>query len=96
MPGIYTIREEPHYHVIFVKATFEQGKYPYKWLDDTQQTLQYYMHSQNGIFKKDYKVNRAILNANQRNVPIDVFQKEREKIFTFKGIFQYQKDDFNA
>jgi len=29
MPGIYTIGEEPYYQAIFVKATFEQGKYPY-------------------------------------------------------------------
>src|SRR5699024_10150154 len=81
MPGIYTIGEEPNYQAVFVKATFEQGKYPNKWLDDTQQTLQYFMHSRNGIFKKDYKVNRAILNANQRNIPIYVFQKERKKEF---------------
>jgi len=60
MPGIYTIGEEPRYQAIFMKATFEQGKYPSKWLDDAPQTLQYYKHSRNRVFKKEYKVNRAI------------------------------------
>ena len=88
--GIYLIGEEPNYQAIFVKATFEQGKYPNQWIKPNE-TLKYYMYSQRKVFKKEYKYNAAILQSDVTNTPIYVFQKEGTRLF-LKGIFQYESD----
>jgi len=85
--GIYLIGEEPNYQAIFVKATFEEGKYPNEWIEPNN-ILKYYMYSLREVFKKEYKYNTAIINSNQTNAPIYVFQKDGTKL-TLKGIFRY-------
>ncbi|SDZ79224.1 5-methylcytosine-specific restriction enzyme A [Thalassobacillus cyri] len=91
--GIYLIGEEPNYQAIFVKATFEEGKYPNKWIEPNN-LLKYYMYSARKVFNKDYKYNRAILNSNTTNTPIYVFQKEGTRLI-LKGIFRYEKDEYD-
>ncbi|MEN8698419.1 NUDIX domain-containing protein [Bacillus infantis] len=88
--GIYLIGEEPNYQAIFVKATFEEGKYPNEWVESNT-VLKYYMYSLKDTFKKEYKYNSAILNSVHTNTPIYVFQKDDTKL-TLKGIFQYASD----
>ncbi|MDM5225008.1 NUDIX domain-containing protein [Cytobacillus sp. NJ13] len=88
--GIYLIGEEPNYQAIFVKATFEEGKYPNEWIEPNN-VLKYYMYSLRDIFKKEYKYNSAILNSIDTNTPIYVFQKDDTKL-TLKGIFCYASD----
>lgn len=88
--GIYLIGDEPNYQSIFVKATFEEGKYPNEWIEPNQ-TLKYYMYSLRDVFKKEYKYNKAILDSNHTNTPIYVFQKEDTRL-TLKGIFRYESD----
>lgn len=92
--GIYLIGDEPNYQAIFVKATFEQGKYPNEWIESNN-ILKYYMYSLRDVFKKEYKYNTAILNSKQSNTPIYVFQKNDTKLI-LKGIYQYKSDHHNA
>ncbi|MEC3885510.1 NUDIX domain-containing protein [Halobacillus sp. HZG1] len=91
--GIYLIGKEPNYQAVFVKATFEEGKYPNEWLEPNN-LLKYYMYSAKNKFNTDYKYNRAILNSNITNTPIYVFQKEGTRLF-LKGIFRYEKNEHN-
>ncbi|WP_074435595.1 hypothetical protein [Oceanobacillus jeddahense] len=70
--GIYLIGDKPNYQAIFLKATFEEGKYPNEWIEPDQ-ILKYYMYSLKSTFKKEYKFNAVILNSNQTNTPIYVF-----------------------
>lgn len=88
--GIYLIGDEPNYQAIFVKATFEEGKYPNEWIEPNN-ILKYYMYSLREVFKKEYKYNTAILNSAQTNTPIYVLQKNDTRL-TLKGIFRYTSD----
>ncbi|WP_317970559.1 NUDIX domain-containing protein [Paenibacillus sp. CCS19] len=91
--GIYLIGDEPNYQAIFVKATFEEGKYPNKWIE-TNELLKYYMYSLKGNFNPSYKYNAAIINSVKTNTPIYVFEKQDTRL-TLKGIFKYESDNFD-
>ncbi|MHA6484481.1 NUDIX domain-containing protein [Paenibacillus sp. strain BS8-2] len=91
--GIYLIGNEPNYQAIFIKATFEDGKYPNEWLG-SYDVLKYYMFSLKGNFKTDYKYNTAIINSANLNVPIYVFEKQNEQCH-LKGIYRYSKDEMD-
>lgn len=91
--GIYLIGDEPNYQAIFVKATFEEGKYPNEWIKPNE-TLKYFMYSHRGKFKKEYKYNAAIINSHQTNTPIYVFQKDGTRLL-LKGIYRYESDHQN-
>lgn len=92
--GIYLIGDEPNYRAVFVKATFKEGKYPNEWIESDQK-LKYYMYSNKGQFKKDYKYNQAILNSIETKTPIYVFQKEGTRLL-LKGIYKYDSDHENS
>ncbi|MED4780953.1 NUDIX domain-containing protein [Brevibacillus choshinensis] len=85
--GIYLIGDEPNYQAIFIKATFENGKYPNQWIN-AYDVLKYYLYSVKDVFKPEYKYNAAIINSNQTNAPIYVFSKDGT-ILTLKGIYRY-------
>ncbi|MDF2534444.1 MAG: nuclease [Bacillales bacterium] len=85
--GIYIIPGKPRNKAIFIKATLKNGKYPNEWIEDGEE-LKYYLYSLRDKFDPDYKVNQAIINSTQSNVPIYVFIKN-DTILTLSGIFGY-------
>ncbi|MBO8164188.1 MAG: NUDIX domain-containing protein [Brevibacillus sp.] len=91
--GIYLIGDEPNYQAIFVKCTFEEGKYPNKWIEPNH-ILKYYMYSLKGVFNPDYKYNSAIINSNKTNTPIYVFEKQDTRL-TLIGIFRYESHHYD-
>ncbi|WP_201008721.1 HNH endonuclease [Paenibacillus glycanilyticus] len=92
--GIYLIGNEPNYQAVFVKATFEEGKYPNKWIESNE-LLKYYMYSLKGNFNPSYKYNAAIINSVKTNTPIYVFEKQDTRLI-LKGIFKYESNHFES
>ncbi|MCL6605656.1 MAG: HNH endonuclease [Paenibacillus sp.] len=88
--GIYLIGKEPNYQAIFIKATFDGGKYANDWIEKYD-VLKYYMYSVNGVFNPNYKYNAAIINSIKTKTPIYVFEKQSTRL-TLKGIYSYESD----
>lgn len=87
--GILRIGSGKNLQAVFVKATFDGGKYKNTWISEPD-ILKYYLKSRGGVFSELFVENAAIIE--NPSVPVFVFYRPTaDKKFTFGGSFKNRK-----